>query len=431
MTTRRTFPAAASLEAALAALRAAPLTADTPLQIEIPLLQAPDPLKWIAAQPAGHRLYWSNRRGHRIAGWGFADQRDVGALTEMRLDDRRWFGGVAFDERAPVSEEWAPFGPGRFWLPRLTVEVTPVYTRLLLHLLPGESIDLSGVTAEEATPVPLPTAVERVSEPPREDWLRHVTAAVGELMDSPLQKVVLSRRTRLRLSATPDAFQLLSRLAEGQVDTFNFGFEVAAGWAFIGCSPELLLTRRGSGVETEALAGTRPRGETAATDAAFAQQLLDSPKEREEHAHVVRAIERALNGQSARITHPEIPQVRRHHRVQHLWTPFEATLLPGTLDPVLLGGLHPTPAVCGQPRAQARAAIRRYEAFSRGWYAGAVGCVGMDRLTLAVGIRAALLRDETLWICAGAGLVQGSQPEAEWRELDVKSAQFIALVGGA
>ncbi|MEL6341740.1 MAG: isochorismate synthase [Myxococcota bacterium] len=428
MTMRRQLPAVDSLAEALAALRALPANVDEDTQFTVPLRQAPDPLRWIAAQPSGQRLFWSDRDGQQIAGWGFAAEASTAELTAIRLDRRPWIGGLAFDETGAIDDAWETFGRGSFWLPALALAVTPDHRRLLLHRTPGDGVDLSAVTAEVAS-----SGVRFVCEtfqtlPARDDWIENVEDALQAFGSGFLDKVVLSRQIRLALTAAPNPFQVLMRLREAQQETFNFCFETTAGRAFLGCSPELLLWRQGATLTSEALAGTRPRGETPEADAALARSLLESAKDRREHDHVVAAIGRVLSAQSAAVTRPDVPQVRAHHRVQHLWTPFTATLRPTALDPVLVGGLHPTPAVCGQPRPRALGFIRAHEPFSRGWYAGAVGRAGEGSLTLAVGIRSALVVDAELWVCAGAGLVEGSDPEAEWDELDSKSAQFFALM---
>jgi menaquinone-specific isochorismate synthase len=96
----------------------------------------------------------------------------------------------------------------------------------------------------------------------------------------------------------------------------------------------------------------------------------------------------------------------------------------------LLEALHPTPAVCGQPREAARRWIREAEPAPRGWYAGAVGWVGLDAARFAVGIRSAAVHGHTALVYAGAGLVPGSTAEGEWAETERKAAPLVTLLTG-
>lgn len=432
---RAQLPPAATVNNALAALRAAAPTPepDTLLRLEVPLTSAPTPLDWIARQPPGERLYWSDRDGaFRLAGLGVADRRPLpSSLSSLpRGGGVRWLGGLAFDPSREPSSEWAPFGRGQLILPHLVLEQRGPTHILALHILPGGPTTLPTVrsTAPPATSL---ISSGQTFEPGLGGWSGGVRAAVSAIRDGEMRKVVLSRRARVALVTAPDPFTLLAQLSAPQVSTFDFCFELSAGWAFLGCTPERLFSKDGSHLETEALAGTRRRGATATSDAALSADLLSSDKDLEEHEHVAAAITEALSPLCTSITSPDAPSIRRLHRVQHLHTPFSGTLHPGIDEAALLSALHPTPAVCGQPAQAARAFIQAHEPFHRGWYAGPVGWVGENQADFAVGIRSALLRGRSLWVCAGAGLVAASQPEAEWQELDAKSGQFLSMVESA
>ena len=429
---RQQLAPAATLDAALDALSGASAQPGAILRREVVVTEAPALLDWIARQPAGERLYWSDRDGRfAVAGLGFAAKRTLpdglGGLPRAGL---RWFGGLAFDPSRAPSPEWAPFGAGQLVLPWLTLEREGGQVRMALHLVPGGPTGLPEVRTAGSAQSTLVSAGQTF-EPDAGGWNGGVRAAVSAIRDGEMRKVVLSRRARVTLVSPPDPFALLARLAGPQVATFDFCFEPAPGWAFLGCSPERLFSRQDRVLHTEALAGTRRRGGDVAADMALGTEMLDSDKEREEHDHVVQSIQSAVTPLCAELSVAEAPRVHRLHRVQHLLTPFEGTLDAGVDEAALLAALHPTPAVCGQPAGAAHAFIQAHEPFHRGWYAGPVGWVGSDGADFAVGIRSALLRGRSLWICAGAGLVAASQPEAEWRELDAKSGQFLSMVEGA
>ena len=117
--------------------------------------------------------------------------------------------------------------------------------------------------------------------------------------------------------------------------------------------------------------------------------------------------------------------------VQHLYSKISGTLRHGRSDADLLAALHPTPAVCGQPREPARQRIAELEAFDRGMYAGPVGWLGGDCAEFAVAIRSALLpagQPPSVHLFAGVGVVAGCSGAREWRELDLKMRQYETIL---
>jgi isochorismate synthase len=179
-----------------------------------------------------------------------------------------------------------------------------------------------------------------------------------------------------------------------------------------------------------ALAGTSARGATPAEDERLGQALLASPKERTEHAVVVRALRAALAEQCTDVTAPGTPRLFRVRNVQHLLTPLSGRLRPGRGALDLVTALHPTPAVGGAPRATALDLIRRWEGLDRGWYAGPVGWVDRHgQGEFAVAIRSALLRGPEASLYAGCGIVADSDPEAEFSESVLKLRPMLAALG--
>jgi salicylate biosynthesis isochorismate synthase len=143
-------------------------------------------------------------------------------------------------------------------------------------------------------------------------------------------------------------------------------FAVArAGATFVGASPERLVRLAGGALETVALAGTAARGGTPAADRALARALLASAKERLEHDLVVDDVRTRLAPLCSAVSAPERPGILTTETVQHLRTPVTARLRPGRGLLDVVAALHPTPAICGAPRAAALAALRARE--GRGW----------------------------------------------------------------
>jgi menaquinone-specific isochorismate synthase len=253
--------------------------------------------------------------------------------------------------------------------------------------------------------------------------------ALDAIADRALDKVVLARRVGLDLGTALDPFLVLRHLRQATPGCFHFAVQPAGGAAFIGASPERLFRRRGDRVVSEAVAGTRPRGETPEADAALRDELLESPKERREHAFVQDAIRTELEALCTDVDDPQPPSDLALTRERHLHAPLAGTLRPDTSTLDLLDALHPTPAVGGVPTDEALAAIRTQEPFDRGWYAGPVGWLGADAAEFAVAIRSGLVQHSRLALFSGAGIVEGSKPDREWEEIEQKIGDFASILG--
>ncbi len=172
---------------------------------------------------------------------------------------------------------------------------------------------------------------------------------------------------------------------------------------------------------TEALAGSAPRGATASEDAHHASALLRSEKDLREHRHVIDSIARRLTPLGLTLTHADRPALLRLANLQHLHTPITATVPENIHAFDLLSRLHPTPAVGGTPREAALAAIPALEAFDRSLYAGALGWINAHgQAEFFVGLRSALIDGPRARLYAGAGIVDGSSPEKELAETNLK-----------
>ena len=249
-----------------------------------------------------------------------------------------------------------------------------------------------------------------------------------------LRKVVLARRTTLSLAEPVDALSLVASLRARDPDAYQFALVHPTGAAFVGSTPERLFSARDGHAASEAVAGTRPRGADEGEDAALAYEMLLSAKEHEEFAIVREEVRRALAGVAEggfRGVRAELEKgVLRHVSVQHLYARLGARLAPGRSEADVLAALHPTPAVCGYPRAAALDAVRRAETFDRGLYAGPTGWVAADSAEFAVAIRSTLVKPggDELHLYAGVGVVAAADSAAEWHELNLKTRPLEALL---
>lgn len=285
------------------------------------------------------------------------------------------------------------------------------------------------VGKEDARPAVSPSVDVRPGTS-RECFERMVEEALQLIEAGRLEKVVLARFLEVELPAELNPLHALNRLRNAYSNCFTYSVANGRGQSFIGASPELLLRRRGDQLETEALAGSAPRGRTAAEDASFAEQLLRSNKDQREHRFVVDSIRRRLDSLPVSLEAPDQPRLFQLANVQHLRTPIGAGIPPDVHLMDILAALHPTPAVGGTPRAEACAAIRRLENFDRGLYAGAVGWIdGRREGQFTVAIRSTLVNGRVARVFAGAGIVEGSMPRREWSETEVKLRAILEVLG--
>ncbi len=384
-----------------------------------------------------------------------------------------FFGGFGFETESRGSAEWKAFPAARFVLPEVIVErrngkargvfiarvessssVTSVIRELLERRKEFEGSDrredpaiVGASTALRSLPVSSsdwPAGPEyRVRSDRSHDTFRaQVRGALDAFERGPLSKVVLARSLTVDHDGDIDVPSFLGRLRS----LYPTCTLIAMGRGedtFLAATPETLVRVREGAVETAALAGSAPRGRHPEEDRALAYGLMSSAKERSEHAHVVDAIRAVLEQSCEAIEIPESPVLRPLFGIQHLETPIRGRLKRvsesargvDALD--LVEALHPTPAVGGTPRVAAEDWLQRSEGLDRGWYAGPIGWLdsqgGGD---FRVALRSGLIRNglgesdrsgaSRVRLFAGAGIVEGSDPEQELVETRIKLRALLA-----
>jgi menaquinone-specific isochorismate synthase len=274
-----------------------------------------------------------------------------------------------------------------------------------------------------------PAVLTRWDIPNFTQWSSAVVAALEGFASGPLRKVVLARRSTLDLVEKVSPHLLLAVLMGAAPACFHFSFQPSAlAGAFLGASPELLYRRIGARLESEAVAGTRPRSLDAAEDERLESQLLKLSKEQLEHRLVVEALEKTFVSLCVDCACDKKPGVLKLSRVQHLRTAVSGTLRGAVDDAAILEAFHPTPATCGAPVADALRFLFNHEKFDRGWYAGPFGCVSKASTEFSVAIRSMLAKGSQVEVFAGAGIVDGSDPEREWFELEDKISGVLNVL---
>ncbi|MFO0555250.1 MAG: chorismate-binding protein [Polyangiaceae bacterium] len=260
---------------------------------------------------------------------------------------------------------------------------------------------------------------------------RLLSRSLEAIASGELEKVVAARVLSLR--EAPPAGRVLDKLA-GARGSVRFGL-LESGRAFVGASPELLVAREGRALHTEALAGSEPR---RGRDEDVCRALLGRDKDRREHDLVVRGLLAMLAEHGVAAREPIETHVRLLEHVAHLATPLTCADLSPRAESLARGfelalALHPTPALGGTPRAAALAHLARFEEFDRGFYGGPFGYVdARGDGAFIVAIRSVELGAEgDARAFSGAGIVRGSDPDAEVLETRVKAEGALRALGGA
>lgn len=295
------------------------------------------------------------------------------------------------------------------------------WSRLLDEVLPG----LFGPPAR-------PSIINRVeadfAEPDQLDWSSLVDLALAEIRAGTVEKVVLSRRLDVQGSRRFEIARLLDVLATAYPSCRIINLR-RNGSSFVAATPERLLRFDGRAVTVDAIAGTTGRSECSERDRALGAELRHSEKNLREHAFVVDAVRQALEPCCRAIEVPPAPELMQLRNAQHLWSPISAEASPGTDIFDLAERLHPTPATNGQPRLAAHQWLRAQEPFARGWYTGAAGFIQPDTSgELWVLLRCARICGARAELYAGAGIVTGSDPQAEWDETEAKLAAMLTAL---
>jgi salicylate biosynthesis isochorismate synthase/menaquinone-specific isochorismate synthase len=352
-----------------------------------------------------------------------------------------WVGGFAFDPDGGSSSTWSSLPPASLVLPEVSLcrSGEAIFLTVNAVVRPGED---GGETAaalearlaalrDESLPLldPHPTSrVEISSARPPGDFERAVAAATERIEAGEMSKVVLAREVLVSAGAAHDPAAVFAAMREQFPSCFCFCCGTPEA-AFVGASPELLMRRSGAGVSTVALAGSTRRSSDPAVDDHLGEQLLRSDKDRREHAIVAGRIARALRPFAVWVEAAPEPEIVKVANIQHLATPVVAQLAEPRSAVELAGILHPTPAVGGEPREAAKAAIAELERMDRGWYAGPVGWMdATEDGEFCVALRSAVLRDREAHLYAGVGIVAGSDPAAELAETEVKLGALLPLL---
>ena len=282
--------------------------------------------------------------------------------------------------------------------------------------------------------VSAPVVKASQSHPPerefaKADYIKAVERAKGLIEAGDFMQVQVGQRIKKRFTESPlSLYRALRSLNPSPYMYFyNMGdFQV------VGASPEILVrqetTPEGNKVTIRPLAGTRPRGATPVADKATEEELINDPKERAEHVMLIdlarNDIGRIAKTGTVKVT--EAFTVERYSHVMHIVSNVEGELKDGMSSMDVLRATFPAGTLTGAPKVHAMELIDQLEPVKRGIYGGACGYLSFaGDMDVAIAIRTGIIKNDTLYVQAAAGVVADSIPDMEWRETEHKARALL------
>ena len=258
-----------------------------------------------------------------------------------------------------------------------------------------------------------------------------VLKAKQYITDGDVMQVVLSQRMSIPFSASPlDLYRALRCL---NPSPYMYYLNLK-DFHIVGSSPEILVRLEDDEITVRPIAGTRPRGANHEQDQALEQELLADPKELAEHLMLI-DLGRNDAGRVAKIGSVKLTDkmiIERYSHVMHIVSNVTGELQEGKNAFDVLAATFPAGTVSGAPKIRAMEIINELEPVKRGIYSGAVGYISWSgNLDTAIAIRTAVIKDQTLHIQAGAGIVYDSVPRNEWDETMNKGRAVFRAVSMA
>ena len=265
------------------------------------------------------------------------------------------------------------------------------------------------------------------------DYIAAVERAKELIAGGDFMQVQVGQRIKKRYTESPLSLYRALRSLNPSPYMYYYHF---GDFHVVGASPEILVRQEKvviEGVDSEKitirpLAGTRPRATSPEADKAAEQELINDPKERAEHVMLIdlarNDIGRIAKTGSVKVT--EAFAVERYSHVMHIVSNVEGVLKEGMSNMDVLKATFPAGTLTGAPKVHAMELIDQLEPSKRGLYGGACGYLSFaGDMDVAIAIRTGIIKDQTLYVQAAAGVVADSVPELEWKETEAKARALL------
>jgi len=261
------------------------------------------------------------------------------------------------------------------------------------------------------------------------DYIAAVKRAKQLIEAGDFMQVQVGQRIKKRYTESPLSLYRALRSLNPSPYMYYYHF---GDFHVVGASPEILVrqeqTEEGQKITIRPLAGTRPRASSPEADKAAEQELINDPKERAEHVMLIdlarNDIGRIAKTGTVKVT--EAFAVERYSHVMHIVSNVEGVLNDGMTSMDVLRATFPAGTLTGAPKVHAMEVIDQLEPTKRGLYGGACGYLSYaGDMDVAIAIRTGIIKDQTLYVQAAAGIVADSVPELEWKETEAKARALL------
>ena len=266
---------------------------------------------------------------------------------------------------------------------------------------------------------------EPVSEYGQAAFERDVDQIKEQIFVGDCMQVVLSQKMSMPFTDSPLSLYRALRSINPSPYLIYFNFD---DFYVVSASPETLVRREENTMVVRPLAGTRPRGETREEDIALEKELLSDEKEIAEHLMLI-DLGRNEVGKVSKIGQVQVTEkmaIERYSHVMHIVSNVEGEVPPETRNIDLLTAAFPAGTLSGAPKIRAMEILAKFEPSKRGIYSGAIGYLSFSGdMDVAIAIRTAVIKNETLYVQSGAGIVADSVARTEWQEAQNKAGAII------
>jgi anthranilate synthase component I len=261
------------------------------------------------------------------------------------------------------------------------------------------------------------------------DYIAAVEKAKRLIEAGDFMQVQVGQRIKKRYTESPLSLYRALRSLNPSPYMYYYHF---GDFHVVGASPEILVRQEqvseGQKITIRPLAGTRPRASSPEADKAVEHELVNDPKERAEHVMLIdlarNDIGRIAKTGTVKVT--EAFAVERYSHVMHIVSNVEGVLLDGMTSMDVLKATFPAGTLTGAPKVHAMEIIDQLEPTKRGLYGGACGYLSYaGDMDVAIAIRTGIIKDQTLYVQAAAGVVADSIPELEWKETEAKARALL------
>ena len=349
-------------------------------------------------------------------------------IISNTTDDLILLGGTSFDFEKNTAFPWSNIPKGKFVIPKLLItqshnKIIVTYIRKIdRHILPASIAKeykryMNLINKKSKLTVTTHTQIKLNSETPSYNtYIKDINTIIQNIKNKPLNKVVISRIVRYSLSNNISLLNLIHYLNKNHTNCLNFIITFNQNTLLIGSTPEKIIQLKEGSFIIDAIAGSSKD-----------KKNIKNRKEIDEHNFVIKHIKEQMNDIVTAISIPKNPRILNLSYIYHLYTKITGKMKSKTHILDVLTKLYPTPALLGDPHKQALNIINQYEKINRGWYGGSIGIYDNNgNGEFYVPIRSGLIKNKSLFLFTGSGIVSKSNAKKEWEETTLKLEHILS-----